>query len=77
MPTELTPISPVKIQGDTIGLDFGAKGLFAATASDTIDNSFTETNFDPVGVGSATLAAHSLVVGQVYRIRASGIISTV
>ena len=51
--------------------------IAASTSDDTIANTASETNFAPTGVGSATLAANSLVVGQVYRIRASGILSTV
>ena len=55
----------------------GSQKLFASTADDTIANTVAETNFSPAGVGSTTIAASSLVVGQVYRIRASGILSTV
>jgi len=50
--------------------------LFAATADDSIQNTTVRTNFAPTGVGSATLPANSLKVGQVYRITARGVLST-
>ena len=51
--------------------------LFASTEDDTVENDTAETAFAPAGVGNATLAANSLVVGDVIRVRASGILSTV
>lgn len=60
-----------------VTLKNSARGLFAATASDTVANTTTQTNFSPAGEGSVELAANSLAVGQVYRIKASGILSTV
>ena len=51
--------------------------LFVSTSSDSVSNTTTETAFAPTGVGSATIAAHSMRVGQVYRISVSGILSTI
>lgn len=72
-PYNLVPVSPVQIQGDSIGLEVAVMAiLLAATSSSTVSNTTVETNFTP----NATLSANSLVVGQVYRVTARGILST-
>lgn len=47
--------------------------LLASIVDDTISNTTTETNFSQ----KHTIAANSLIVGQVYCIKATGILSTV
>lgn len=50
--------------------------MFAATADDTVANTTVKTAFAPSGVGSAIIAANSLVVGQVIKIACRGVLST-
>ncbi len=75
----LTILAPLKLSAETSqGMrELSLATLFASTVDDTVENTTTETNFAPTGVGSKVLLADSLAVGDVLHIRASGILSTV
>ncbi len=64
--------SPLKRTGNT----WTYTALFASTADDTVADTNVKTAFAPTGVGSATILANTLVVGQTYKITVRGVLST-
>ena len=54
----------------------GASGLYAQTADGTLVDTSTETSLIGTGVGSLTIAADSLKVGDSFRIKLGGILNS-
>lgn len=67
-----TVVSTVGFSGAGAELTGIPKLAFTATASSSVVNSSSETNFTPTGVGSRTLASGVWAAGKTYRITASG-----
>lgn len=62
---------------DSTGADLlSGSPIFVSTSSATVANTVTETTLVGSGVGSATLAANSLIAGRGIRVRADGYIGT-
>lgn len=69
---EIEKLTHPKLEVHTI-----VRRMFSSTADDSVTNTTAETAFAPAGVGSPTIASNSLKVGDVIRVTASGILSTV
>lgn len=71
-------ISPLKLSVETTdGMrELSSESIFASITNDSISNTTVETAFAPDIVGSKTIAAGSLKVGDVLYVTASGILST-
>lgn len=65
-------VSPLSLAGDT----WRFTAIAASTGDSSVSNTTVETNFSPASVGSRTIAANSMIVGQSYKVIVMGILST-